>query len=213
MTRQVRSHAPVVHPENPEFLSDISSRLMQEGAFATKIVKSSAILVDERVRMKCLIPLCDSYGKNLMCPPLVVPSFGFFRKALARYNAAILIQVKADLLKTDHFKKDLPDKPDETRKADIYAPAGKLHHLVNQAEKWAFEYRYRFALGLIGGCCRLCDECVALTGGTACRHPFKARPSMEAMGIDVLASLERAGLDTAAFPVADSVTWTGVLLV
>ncbi|WP_179953420.1 DUF2284 domain-containing protein [Desulfobotulus mexicanus] len=203
MAIPVLSHAPAADLESPEFLNEISSRLMQEGASVTKIVKSSAILVDERVRIKCQIPICDTYGKNLMCPPLVVPSIEFFRKALSLYNEAILIQVKADI----------PQHSAEGRKTEIYAPAGKLHHLVNQAEKWAFEYRYRFALGLIGGCCRLCDSCVALTGKTICRHPFKARPSMEAMGIDVLATLERAGLKTATFPVAESVTWTGVLLV
>jgi predicted metal-binding protein len=80
------------------------------------------------------------------------------------------------------------------------------------AEKSAFENGSPFAAGLIGGCCRLCDECVATTGNSSCRHPFKARPSMEAMGIDVTATLQQAGL-SCSFPIARSVKWTGLLLV
>ncbi|HRT71811.1 MAG TPA: DUF2284 domain-containing protein, partial [Syntrophales bacterium] len=60
-----------------------------------------------------------------------------------------------------------------------------------------------------------CDVCVAAEprgAGEACRFPFKARPSMEAMGIDVIATLESVGWPS-GFPVTDRVTWTGLILV
>jgi len=44
-----------------------------------------------------------------------------------------------------------------------------------------------------------------------CRFPFQARPSLEAMGIDVVATLKNVGLSL-AFPVQGRVTWTGLIL-
>lgn len=182
-------------------LKDVMARLRQQGASVVKMIDISDIFVDERVRLKCQIPVCDSYNKNLMCPPFV-PSVAFFREALSRYTRAILIQMTAPV----------PEAIADSSCADVYAPARKLHELVNLAEKWAFAYQFRFATGLIGGCCRLCDECVAAKDGRVCRHPFKARPSMEAMGIDVVDTVSNAGLST-RFPIMNEVTWTGVVLI
>jgi predicted metal-binding protein len=182
-------------------LKDIMARLRQQGASAVKMINISDIVVDERVRLKCQIPVCDSYNKNLMCPPHV-PSVAVFREALAGYAGAILLQITAPL----------PEAAADRPSVDVYAPAKKLHELVNLAEKWAFEYNFRFATGLMGGCCRLCDKCVAIQGGHFCRYPFKARPSMEAMGIDVVETVKAAGLPI-SFPIVNEVTWTGIVLI
>ena len=177
-------------------MDKITSNLKKNGATAVKLIRVADVVVDERVRLKCQVPLCDSYNKNLTCPPNV-PSVDEFRKALSLYSKAILVQVSASM---------------EDVSGDVFAPANKLHKLVNLGEKEAFESGFCFAAGLIGGCCRLCDECVAVTDGKDCRFPFKARPSMEAMGIDVIATVKKAGLPV-AFPVGDSVTWTGLILI
>ena len=177
------------------------ARLRQQGASTVKMINISDIVVDERVRLKCQIPVCDSYNKNLMCPPHV-PSVAAFREALACYTYAILLQTTAPL----------PESANKSPTVNVYAPAKILHELVNMAEKWAFEYNFRFATGLMGGCCRLCDECVAIQDGRFCRYPFKARPSMEAMGIDVVETVKAAGLPI-RFPIVNEVTWTGILLI
>jgi len=161
----------------------------------------SQVIVDERVRLKCQVPLCDSFHKNLMCPPFVMP-VEEFRQVLARYQEAILLQTEGVIdVQNDNGK---PGK-------DVFAPAGRLHDLVNRGEREAFRSGFRFAAGLIGGCCRLCETCVAIEKSSICRFPFRARPSMEAMGIDVVATLENAGLSV-TFPVSDRVTWTGLIL-
>lgn len=49
-------------------------------------------------------------------------------------------------------------------------------------ERDLFLAGYYRALGLGAGPCRLCKECAFDKG---CRHPYQARPSMEACGIDV----------------------------
>ncbi len=185
---------------NPEALKVIISMLKEQGASSVKLIDVSDIVVDERVRLKCRVPLCDSYGRNLMCPPHV-PSVAEFREALKNYSQAILIQVSAEL---DEKYANVPTE-------EVFLPAGKLHELVNAGEKEAFILGFRFAAGFIGGCCRLCDECAAVKGGTTCRFPFKARPSMEAMGIDVMATAEKAGMPV-YFPIEKRVTWTGLIL-
>lgn len=177
------------------------SSLRKRGASAALLIDTSSIVVDERVRLKCRVPVCDSYRKNLMCPPYV-PSVAEFRETLSLYSKGILLQVTAEL------KKDITGKA----AADVFLPAKKLHALVNFAEKKAFSDGFYFAAGFIGGCCRLCDECAAVHGGSHCRFPFSARPSMEAMGIDVIATLGKAGI-AVSFPVIDTVTWTGLLLI
>ena len=134
-----------------------------------------------------------------MCPPYV-PSVAEFREAITNYNQVILIQIYALLHET------YVNAPRE----EVFIPARKLHELVNLGEREAFAAGFVFPV-YIGGCCRLCDECVAVQGGTACRFPFKARPSMEAMGIDVIATAEKAGLPL-TFPVKNKVTWTGLIL-
>ncbi len=78
-------------------------------------------------------------------------------------------------------------------------------------ESAAFKMGYRFATAFAGGDCVLCDVCVG-KDGEACRHPFEARPSMEAVGIDVVATAEAAGL-AIEMPAADKPCWTGLLLI
>ena len=187
-------------PVQREALSRIISVLKEQGASAVVLIDSADIIVDDRVRLKCHVPLCDSYARNLMCPPYV-PSVSEFREALRNYRQAILLQVSAPL---SEMYENIPTE-------EVFLPAKKLHELVNVGEKEAFAAGFRFAAGFIGGCCRLCDECVAVQTGRTCRFPFKARPSMEAMGIDVMATAEKAGLPL-SFPISNRVTWTGLIL-
>lgn len=187
--------------KHKKVLDDIISLLKKRGASAVVLANTADIVIDERVRLKCRVPVCDSYNKNLMCPPYV-PSMEEFREALANYRQAILIQISADLHETH------ANAPRE----EVFLPARKLHELVNLGEREAFTAGFRFAAGLIGGCCRLCEECVAAQGGTSCRFPFQARPSMEAMGIDVVATAEKVGLPL-TFPITNKVTWMGLILI
>ncbi|MEW6444057.1 MAG: DUF2284 domain-containing protein [bacterium] len=181
-------------------IQKILSRLRREGATEAVLMNARDVIVDERVRLKCRIPVCESYGRNFMCPPHV-PSVAEFRTALEKFSRALLVRLTVPLSKR-------PMGPGK----NVYAPAKRLHELINLGEKIAFEAGFRFATGLIGGCCRLCPDCAGVKPDGRCAHPFKARPSMEAMGIDVAATTARAGLDPVSFPVGRSVTWTGLIL-
>jgi len=181
-------------------LGKVIDTLKKKGASEVKIIKASDVIVDERVRLKCQVPICDSYGKNLMCPPYL-PSVMDFRDALARYDRALLVQLSVPL-----------HKKTKGKAKEVFDPARVLHELINLGERLCFEAGFRFATGLIGGCCRLCEVCIVMEPEGHCRHPFRARPSMEAMGIDVIGTLEKAGLPLLRFPVQEKVVWTGLIL-
>ncbi len=55
----------------------------------------------------------------------------------------------------------------------------------------------------------MCDECKAVSD-EPCAYPESARPSLEALAIDVVALLDTLGLDSRFHP--DRVIWTGCVL-
>jgi predicted metal-binding protein len=66
----------------------------------------------------------------------------------------------------------------------------EINDVVVAVEREAFLLGHYLALGLRGGPCPLCSECA--NPDENCRHPEKARPAMEAVGIDVFATLKNA---------------------
>ena len=87
----------------------------------------------------------------------------------------------------------------------------KLVEIVEAVESAAFKRGMRFAAGLVGGSCVLCERCVGDKFLEACRHPFRARPPMEAVGIDVVKTAQNAGLPI-HLSSPDNVLWTGLIL-
>jgi predicted metal-binding protein len=85
-----------------------------------------------------------------------------------------------------------------------------MSEILSAMEKECLGMGYRFAMGFGGGACAYCVQCVG-PGGT-CRHPFKARPSIEAMGVDVVATAAKAGAPV-QFPANEDAVWTALLLV
>jgi predicted metal-binding protein len=189
---------------------------------ATNAVSFDAkgVVVDERVRLKCLVPLCDDYGLNLMCPPHVM-NVREFREVLAKYTWAILIQIevpiKAEMKKEIRKASDVAALYKNAQFMDSYKTSFdpiklKLHHIINKVEAKASMLGYRFATGFKAGSCKLCPECVTKNSQESCRNPFKSRPAMEAVGIDVFKTAENAGLPF-DIPVKNKTVWNGLILV
>jgi len=176
---------------------------IQRGATEAKIIPAHDIILDERVILKCQVPLCNEYGNHLLCPPNS-PSLAQFRGVLKEYTNAILIQIRTPVDQLD-------SESEESRKRAIYARANELHEIVNVVEKAAQGLHFTFAAGFVGGACKLCDPCVGVQSGEPCRHPFKARPSMEAVGIDVHLTAQRAGLEFSP-DIEKAVVWNGLVL-
>lgn len=203
-------------------LKRLCDLLKEWGAANAKAFDAKDVTVDERVRLKCQVPICSGYGASLMCPPNVMPLVDFI-KVLAKYQYAILVQVNCpipqemqpmiasestdvtDLYQNEEFLSSYNESIKQTKM--------ELHKLTNRVEAAAFSMGYRFATGFIGGQCILCEECVAQgSNNEPCRHPFRARPSMEAMGIDVFQTAYNAGLPF-DIPPKETTVWTGLVLV
>lgn len=200
---------------------------MEKGAYRAKSFSARLVAVDERVRMKCQIPLCPHYGKVLTCPPNV-PAVEEFRKALGLYRTAVMVQTRCPLtMEMDQFDREetlrfLEQgwKTDSAKGGEqseaknnidaIKLAAVRLHKLVNEVEGAAMSMGYPYALGLIGGECMLCSSCAG--PGQACRRPFQARPSMEGVGIDVVKTSISAGLPF-DIPPKTEIIWSGLVLV
>ncbi|NIS59344.1 MAG: DUF2284 domain-containing protein [Proteobacteria bacterium] len=176
---------------------------IKRGATEAKIIPVHEIVLDERVRLKCLVPLCNEYGNHLLCPPNS-PSLVQFREALKKYSNALLIQLRTP-------RDRLSSQSEQGLKKAIYARANELHEIVNSVERLAQELHFTFAAGFIGGACKLCTPCVGVKSGRPCKHPFKARPSMEAVGIDVHLTAQKTGLEF-SYGIENEVVWNGLVL-
>jgi predicted metal-binding protein len=106
---------------------------------------------------------CSGYGECLVCPPFT-PTPEQMRKVLDCYRRAILIHCEPE--------------------ADVKAIVAELERHIFLCGAWK-------ALGLGAGPCYLCKICNLKEG--LCRHSEKARPSMEACGIDVFITARKAG--------------------
>ncbi len=201
---------------------------LAQGAYRAKAFSARLVVVDERVRMKCEIPLCPHFGHCLTCPPNV-PSVEAFSRVLERYSTALLIQARSSITgDMEDYDRDevlryvaAPATPKAKRKGkaketddldNMKLAAVRLHKLVNEVEGKAMALGFPYALGLIGGECMLCPECVGVGSGEKCRRPYQARPSMEGVGIDVIKTSLNAGLPFAV-PPKEEIIWSGLVLV
>jgi predicted metal-binding protein len=106
---------------------------------------------------------CDGFGQCLVCPPFT-PTPQQMRNVLDAYRRAILIHC-------------LPD-------ADVKAIAVELEQEIFLAGCWK-------AFGLGAGPCYFCKQCPVEE--KQCRHADRARPAMEACGIDVFSTVKKVG--------------------
>lgn len=69
-------------------------------------------------------------------------------------------------------------------------PEDNSHKVMAKLEREAFLSGHYAAFGIAAGPCELCRKCNL----KECPHPREARPSMESCGIDVYATVRRAGM-------------------
>jgi len=155
----------------------------------------SLLLPEERIREYCYQNLCGNYGRHYMCPP----SIGTIEEIIDKlniYNKAILIRYSEEVKVKEDMRKV------KRSKIDFHKKILELEKFLSQKgiESW----------GLVGGYCSFCIECKAITD-RPCKHPHKARPSLESLGIDVQKLLDNFGLDNKFYP--DKIVWTGCILI
>lgn len=154
------------------------------------------LIPEQRIRYLCSEDKCNNFGKNYMCPPYV-GSLEEHKERLKRYKYGILLQYSKPL----QVNKDR----EGVEKATV-----DFHHKILQLEDVLKSNGIKDVWGMIAGSCYLCGECAAKFG-KPCLHPYKARVSLESIAIDVLALLDKFGLDNNFYP--DRITLTGCVLV
>ena len=106
---------------------------------------------------------CKNFDRNLQCPPYA-GDYTTTRTLLNSYTSILLVQGQP--------------------------PGTKFHDMLLELERQAFLSGAHKALAFGAGPCTLCEQC---PGKGACRHPERARPAMEAAGIDVYATVHKQG--------------------
>jgi predicted metal-binding protein len=179
--------AQITEEELKKDLENYRQQAIQFGASQAVIIPADWVQVDERVRLKCLVPRCPNYGQCSYCPPYT-PEPEFMRRALSRFHWAVLF--RSDIAPVEDFadwNRHLTHEAKHVRQTTEIA--GKI-------ELMAFADGYYLAMGFSSGSCResLCDGmlCQVLDSGR-CRFPLRARPSMEAIGIDVYGLVAKVG--------------------
>ena len=156
-------------------LKKYCEKAVQEGATHAKVIHPSSVVTAPWVRFKCLYGchLRSGYG----CPP-DTPTPWQTRAVLDSYGRAILF----------HLEKD-------RRFFDILFGVRKhviFYDMLVTMEGELFKDGHYKAFVMLAGPCELCKECGKLEG-IPCRSPARARPSMEAHGIDVFQTVKNNG--------------------
>ena len=133
----------------------------EKGIDHAVVVETSRIMTAPWVRMKCQFG-CAGYGESLCCPPRT-PTPDEMRKILDSYTFGILL----------HREIKKGGKAVE-----------RLSETAVDIERALFLDGYYKAWTLGAGPCGGCKTC----NMKACLHADRARPSMEACGIDVYAT-------------------------
>ena len=192
-------------------LVELAEIAQKAGATAARPIPSQMVAIDERVRLKCEVPRCAGYGQYLTCPPHAM-DVEAFAKILSRYEWCLLVQVEAKGIDSMDKSADGIDRALIRKSRDLHLPYRlKLLEVVETVEASAFKRGMRFATGLVGGSCALCERCIEDKSADACRHPFRARPAMEGVGIDVFKTAQNAGLPI-HLSSSNNVLWTGLIL-
>jgi predicted metal-binding protein len=205
MTANTGKEDKVVAPG--EDFRELVGLALECGAGDAVLIDAGDVLLDPRVRFKCLIPPCHMSGKCGHCPPHGY-SMEETRDRLSGYRHGVFFRVPVEsrYIASPLISQALiEDRMDD--RGDLWG-VGLSYVLIVQIavllEKRAREMGLR-ATGFTAGDCKdiLCffhSHCMALISAKkGCRHPDLARPSMESCGMDVFTMAARAGWD--AYPI------------
>ncbi|MFC1930239.1 DUF2284 domain-containing protein [Chloroflexota bacterium] len=157
--------------------------------------EAESLTPEQRIRDYCIENRCGNYHGNYMCPPYG-GSLAEIGTRLGKFHRGILLQytrpanVHNDIEGVNQTKVD-------------------FHKKILQLEDFLRSEGIKQLWGLIGGSCDLCEVCGAKQD-RPCPYPEQARTSLESISIDVMALLDRFGLDKGFHP--DKITWTGCVL-
>jgi predicted metal-binding protein len=169
---------------------------LELGATEAAVIPSSGVTIDERVRLKCVVPRCLRAGETPNCPPHA-PDLRLVRTALGRFSWAVVIKCQVEPL--EEYAPGAGATRAEKRRTLAFHR--QSNDIVCALERHAYKDGYHLSMGFGGGSCKdyLCQGmvCQFLDSGR-CRFPLRSRPAMEAVGIDVVRLINELGWE--AYP-------------
>ena len=162
-------------------LETYCQKALSAGTTQVTVIEGKQIITSPWVRWKCQFG-CQNYDKYYCCPPRT-PTPEQTRQMLDSYNRAILF----------HLQWTHSQQSGRVIKAHL--------EITVSLERDLFLDGYYRAFSLLAGPCMLCKEC-ALVQNSSCSFPEKARPSLEACGIDVYQTVQRLGMPL--YPLRDT---------
>ncbi len=151
-------------------MGEYRERALGRGAAWAAVVPASYVVTAPWVRYKCCFG-CSSYGTRHLCPP-ATPTPAETAAVIKSYRRALLVVYEF------------------TGQAARRARRPEIHRDLIALERDAFLDGYYRALAFVAGPCNLCRSCDI---SEPCSRPGEPRPSMEACGIDVFATMAHAG--------------------
>jgi predicted metal-binding protein len=180
-------------------IEELSKRSRAKPTGDACIIKTEDIVIEPRVRWKCIIPICFGYGTSPCCPP-GSPTAEQMQEIVSSYKYAILIRYSPTRIKTAVAPAWVTDNTEVTN---------DLNEIVTIVEAEAGYMGYYLAMGFKGGPCLTCGVLspewlgdwimgkevpgCAVNDGRMCNRYLKARPALEACGVDVFATAKKAG--------------------
>jgi len=145
---------------------------VDRGATHARLIDPASVVTAAWVRLKCQFG-CSNYNRRYGCPP-DTPTPESTRTIIDSYNRAIL------------FHKEAAVSPDRWNGLCTY-----FDMLIDMEVTMFKDGLYRAFLFLAGPC-HLCKDCNKIAG-LECNNKLRARPSMEACGIDVYQTARNNG--------------------
>lgn len=183
-------------------LQELVRLALRSGAADALVLSARDVVLDPRVRFKCMIPPCFASGTCAHCPP---HGYGWkdVESAVRGYGRAIFFRVLVDsgIIAGAHVSDGINQGrfDDEGNLINLGGHYILVFQVAALLEKRSREWGYS-PRGFAAGTCRdvLCHfhpYCQDLMTDRGCRHPDLARPSMEACGMDVYAMGAAVGWD------------------
>lgn len=155
---------------------DIVKQLLDLGADKAGVLPVQKLVFKPALVDLCKSNACGNYGRCWVCPPLVGEVEDLIQKAL-QYREAALFQKIYTLEDSFDF-----EGMQEGRKA-FQELINKVRDRLNGTD----------TLLLGAGGCGICPSCAA-ADGAPCRYPDRAVASLEAYGIQVSDTAQKAGM-------------------
>lgn len=156
------------------------------------IMEPKELVFEENVKMNCFY--CGRYGNNWRCPPHL-PAIDY-QKLVSEFDRGMFVIYTCPVNDKDDFA------------AVRNESSITLHKTLLELEKWMWEHNKPNALSFIGGSCKLCK---GGCGKEKCNNPYQSRSPLEAIGVNVVKSAGKYGIDI-HFPTKETLTRCGLIL-